>query len=80
MENKRDTTGLVRVQIHAYQRVQYFQEVWMKPEEFERINAIEDDSISDEIESYIDVMDVLDADNFEDVELMLLKESVPDGQ
>lgn len=63
-----------------YQRVQYCQEVWMKPEEFDRINAILDDSIADEIESYIDVMDVLDAEDFQDVELMLLKESVVDGK
>lgn len=56
----------VRVQIRACQRIQYRQEVWMKTEEFDRINAIRDDSIADEIESYIDVMDVLDeVDAFE---------------
>lgn len=67
----------MRVKISASQRVRYSQEVDITREEWEQLNKINEDDMcgnGGHVSGMLDLMDVFDADDFEDVEIELVDE------
>jgi hypothetical protein len=62
-------TKTVRVEITAWQRVQYIQTITLDVEEWQRIKSIPEQELAErggEMASLLDLSDVVDADDFED--------------